>query len=125
MEDGIRQNYKEEEQARVLEEALTLSLADAVFMIVHYNHHNRAMGPGPHCDPIALSVLHNRRDPSEIAEWALKALKLRENAYSVGDALLCKDGTYDRLRVELEAAHPGFSQNTYDEAVRYGCFCAR
>jgi hypothetical protein len=78
-------------------------------MIVHYNHHNRTMGPGPHCDPIELSVLHDRHDPNEIAEWRLKALKLRENAYSVGDALLRKDGTYDRLRVELEAAHPGFS----------------
>ena len=125
MEDGIKQSYQEEEQARVLEQALTLSLADAVFMIVHYNHHNRAMGPGPYCDPIELSVLHDRHDPNEIAEWRLKALKLRDNAYSVGDALLRKDGTYDRLRVELEAAHPGFSQNTYDEAVSYGCFCAR
>ena len=125
MEDGIKQSYKEEEQARVLEQALTLSLADAVFMIVHYNHHNRTMGPGPYCDPIELSVLHDRHDPSEVEEWRLKALKLRADAYYVGDALLHNKGAYDRLRGELEAAYPGFNQNTYFEAVSYGSFCAR
>jgi hypothetical protein len=120
MEDAMRQSDNEE-QARVLEEALTLSLADAVFMIVHYNLHYR----WSHREPIELSILHDRHDPSEVEEWRLKALKLRADAYSVGDALLHNYGTYDRLRGELEAAYPGFNQNTYFEAVSYGSFCAR
>ena len=124
MEDGISQIYKEE-QARLLHKAIALPLPDAVFAIIHYNDHQRQMGPRPHCDPIEISVLYDRYDPNEVEEWRVKAQQLRKNAYAVGDAFLRKDGTYDRLRSEYEAAHPGFMPKTYEDAARFGMYQAR
>jgi len=124
MEDGIRQSYKDE-QAGLLEQALKLPLPDAVFTIVHYNDHRRRMGPRPHCDPIDLSVLYDSYDPDEVEEWRIKAQKLRNDAYSVGDASLRKDGTYDLLRAEYETSHPGFMPKTYEDAVGFGMWQAR
>lgn len=106
MEDNIRQTCKEE-QARLLERALTLPLPDAVFAIIHYNDHQRQMGPRPHCDPISLTALHGEFDPDDLEVWRISARKLRNDAYAVGDAWHRKDGSYDRLRKEIEAKHPG------------------
>jgi hypothetical protein len=124
MEDGISQFYKDE-QARHLAKAIDLPLPDAVFVIIHYNDHQRQMGPRPHCDPIDISVLYDHYDPNEVEEWRVKAQKLRQNAYAIGDVFLRKDGTYDRLRQEHEAAHPGFMPETYEDAARFGMYQAR
>ena len=114
-----------EEQRRVLERALSLPLPDAVFAIVNYNNHHRNMGPRPHCDPIPISVLRASGRQDEIEAWIGKVIALRSAAYRVGDALLRKDGSYEPVRARFEIEHPGFSANTYDEAISYGCFAAR
>ncbi|MEG8219247.1 hypothetical protein OSJ57_01270 [Sphingomonas sp. HH69] len=124
MEDGIKQIYKDD-QARLLERALALPLPDAVFAIVHYNDHNRQMGPRPHCEPIPLTVLHGEFNPDDVEEWRIRARKLRNDATAVGDASLRKDGTYDRLRAAYEAKHPGFMFKTYEDAVGFGIWQAR
>lgn len=124
VEDSIRQTC-EDEQARLLERALTLPLPDAVFAIVHYNEHHRQMGRKPHCAPISLTALHGEFDPDDLEEWRIRSRKLRNDAYAVGDAWHRKDGSYDRLRAEFEATHPGFMFRTYEEASRYGMFVAR
>jgi len=113
------------EHQRVLERALTLPLPHAVFAIVHYNHHHRSMGPGPHCEPFPLPVLASKGSAEQLEEWAAKAFALRSDAYDVGDALLRRDGTYEAALARFKARHPGFGDATYDAAVGYGCFQAR
>lgn len=113
------------EHRRALEHALTLPLPDAVFAIVHYNDHNRRMGPPPHCEAIPLTTLGIKGTPAKLEEWAVKAASCRSATYDVGDALLRGDGSYDVAFARFKAAHPGFGDETYQCAVGYGCFQAR
>ncbi len=115
----------EDEQARIRARALALALPDAVFTIIHYNGHNRQMGPDPFCDPIPLTVLEQAFRPFDVEIWRMRASALLQDAYAVGDAWSRDDGTYDRLRAEYEAKHRGFSSETYKDAVHYGMWQAR
>lgn len=115
----------EDEHAKILDVALRLPLPDAAFTIIHYNSHRRCIGPRPHCEPIDLRVLHRSHRPSDVELWTAKVNKLLGEAYAVGDSLLRKADAYEKMRAAFERANPGFLDDTYSEAVSYGCFQAR
>lgn len=74
---------------------------------------------------INFPVLNSSDDSDVVEEWRIKAQKLRDDAYLVGDAALREGGTYDLHLARYEAAHPGFMQQTYDDAVAFGMWQAR
>ncbi|PKP87033.1 MAG: hypothetical protein CVT78_07755 [Alphaproteobacteria bacterium HGW-Alphaproteobacteria-17] len=124
MKERVRQAC-EEKQARIQDLALSLALPDAVFTILFYNDHNRRMGPFPFCDPIPLTILEQAFGPFEVEIWRSRASALLQEACVVGDAWFGDDATYARMRAEYEAKHPGFSADTYKDAVHYGIWQAR
>ena len=113
------------EHERVLERALSLPLPDAVFEVVHYNDHNRRMGPPPHCEAIPLRALASKGTPEQLDEWVHRAASLRNAAFDVGDARLRRDGSYERALARFKAAHPGFGEQSYERVVGYGIYLAR
>jgi hypothetical protein len=116
---------REEERARVLETALGLPAADAVFKVEIYNEWNRRMGPPPYAGPIPLEALSSRASLPELQALQLRARAVLGAAYDLGDALLRRDGSYPEVRAAFEKAYPEFGETTYTDALNYGGFQAR
>lgn len=54
------------------------------------------------------------------------AVNLLASACSVGDSLLTnKFANTAQVLQQLASEHPGFSANSYDQTIYYGCFQAR
>jgi hypothetical protein len=121
----VPDEYRVQERRRVLADARELPLADAVFALVEYNDWRRTFGPPPHGEAISLNELDRRVSIEEMSALQLRARRLRNAAYSVGDALLGHDPAYEAIRAAFVSAHPGFSPGTYDRAIHYGCYLAR
>lgn len=116
---------RDEEQARVLETALGLPPADAVFKVEIYNEWNRRMGPPPHSDPIPLEALTAKASLPELRALQLRARSALGAVYRLGDAFLRKDGSYPAARAAFERAFPEFGETSCTDAFSYGCFQAR
>ena len=100
-------------RAKVIHDGATLPVADAVYRIIEFNER---------CSEFSIvpSELAWLSSADHFAIWSKRARKLRDAAYSVGDAGLSKNGTYDKVRKKFIADNPGFSNETYDRAVSYG-----
>lgn len=119
------ERHRQIERNLVLDRMKELPLADAVFLIVHYNAHYRIMGLAPYCQPILISELTIPVAAHEVDKWMLRASKLRNEAFNAGEALLLKDDSFEWLRAKLEADNPGFGRETYIAAIGYGVFQSR
>ncbi len=62
----------------------------------------------------------------EITEIYLRACKLADFCYDAGERLITSSWkNQDEILKELEVKFPGFSQQTYNNALSWGCFLSR
>jgi hypothetical protein len=109
-------------RANALEKALSSSLPDAVFEVVRHNDWAAGFDAAYR---IPLEEIQVKGSPAELEEWRRKSLRLRNNAYAVGDAALRHDGSYDKVRAQFLSMNPGFSDGSYESAIRFGYQQAR
>ena len=106
-------------RAKALHEAANLPFADAVYRIATYNDWCAT----PY--RIELGELSWLTSAELFEEWLRRVYNLRTSAYHVGDAGLRKDGTYEAAREKFISENPGFSGDTYEQAISYGYQMAR
>jgi hypothetical protein len=125
MTDGEVDQLRKNQRDYVLERAKGLPFLDAVFVLIHYNESFRRMGPLPHDEPINVRAQFSHRHPQEIEEAVRRVQSLHGAAYGIGDALLGHDPAYQQKERQFRDTHPGFSDESYNAIISYGCFLAR
>lgn len=105
----------------ILEEALGLSLPDAVFLVSYFN-----IRWGKTADSMMpLSVLTSIASQDKIEEWHNKAEALLADAYYMGDAQLRNDANSAHEIAQYQLKHPGFGEKSYSKTISFGSSLAR
>jgi len=108
--------WEMKERDAVIARAKTLPLLDAILAVKVYNGFR--LGPRPHAPDISFS---------EVKPWIpgmLRDVAIMRANRMLGDAMVCylTEEELKRFKADLREAHPGFSQDSYDAALRWGMF---
>ncbi|BBL74551.1 hypothetical protein [Methylomagnum ishizawai] len=115
--ENTAKSYKQ----KTIDEALSVNLADGIFIITFYNSRHSAKEPDSQINPFEIFAAASQ---TEIEDWIKRSKMLMSSCYAVGIAFIDKSTEYEKIRDDFINSNPGFSDATYGRAFYIGATAA-
>ncbi|WP_125889666.1 hypothetical protein [Pseudomonas luteola] len=106
-------------RSKTVQKASSQPLLDCVFTVLHYNNSQRLLGPGPYAPEILWEELSQSLNATHIASAEKLVAQLQREALKVGDQLYYRNSAYEQMQETWKRNNPGFTEETYSQALGY------